>query len=221
MNKTTCCIFILLLNGCSVLDSQNIAPGYNQAYKAIKNAIVGYENEFITSELVQQIPYASSLIRIGRGPYGLMILESKDQTRGTWVSADGAYFVINKGKIIQTKGLLNNVSYLLTPHSFNKLDLLNIPENEVYKYYYSFDFPQLSNLEVTAKYSIKEKKKIKLLNQEKELTLIHEELKNNYIGWNVLNKYWVDEDSFVWKSEQHISPKLPAIMYEVTKKPSN
>ena len=53
-----------------------------------------------------------------------------------------------------------------------------------------------------------------------ELQLYTETKVNKYIGWNSENKYWVDEDFFVWKSVQNISPKIPKIIIEVTKKPS-
>jgi hypothetical protein len=40
------------------------------------------------------------------------------------------------------------------------------------------------------------------------------------VGWKGINKYWVDEDFFVWVSEQSLSPRLPYVYLEVTKKPS-
>ena len=53
---------------------------------AIKIAINGYQNTQITPELVKNIPYASSLVRVGNGPYGLMILESiKDNIQASYV----------------------------------------------------------------------------------------------------------------------------------------
>ena len=42
------------------------------------------------------------LLKIGKGPNGLMILESLNDDDYTWVSADGVYLVINNGKIIKT-----------------------------------------------------------------------------------------------------------------------
>ena len=38
--------------------------------------------------------------------------------------------------------------------------------------------------------------------------------------WKVINRYWIDSEGYIWKSEQNISPKLPIIRIEVTKKPS-
>jgi len=74
-------------------------------------------------------------------------------------------------------------------------------------------------VEVQRKY--KGLEKVDLLKGESELHLIEENIKNNFIGWNVTNKYWMDDNSFVWKSEQYISPKLPKFILEVTKKPAN
>ena len=43
---------------------------------------------------------------------------------------------------------------------------------------------------------------------------------NKYLGWKVKNRFWYDSEAFIWKSEQHLSPKLPLIQIEVTKKPA-
>ena len=214
-------LVLLLLSGCSHLNVNNIAPGYVQAYQAIKNAVKGYENTLITSELVNNIPYASSLIAIGKGPSGLMILESKQEGRSVWVTADGVYLVLKKGKIIETKGLPNNLTNMLLPSYFQKEGLQTINQKDTLTYYYSYDEPELTDLEVKASYQNMGLKKVSILEKDMELTLIHEKISNEYIGWNVLNKYWLDKKGFVWKSQQYISPLVPIIHYEITKKPSS
>ena len=214
-------LVLLLLSGCSHLNVNNIAPGYVQAYQAIKNAVKGYENTLITSELVNNIPYASSLIAIGIGPSGLMILESKQEGRSVWVTADGVYLVLKKGKIIETKGLPNNLTNMLLPSYFQKEGLQTINQKDTLTYYYSYDEPELTDLEVKASYQNMGLKKVSILEKDMELTLIHEKISNEYIGWNVLNKYWLDKKGFVWKSQQYISPLVPIIHYEITKKPSS
>ena len=213
-------ISILLLTGCSILESNKIAPGYVQAYKAITNAISGYENTAITRDLIDKIPYASALIRIGKGPYGLMILESIEDEKEIWVTADGIYFIIEKGRIIETKGLSNNLTFLLMPPALKKLKLNILREEGEFSYYYSYDNPYLVDLKVKAEYEIIGKETVKILNKSMELTLVQENLTNSFIRWKAVNKYWIDADNYVWKSEQTISPKLPSIYIEVTKKPS-
>jgi hypothetical protein len=64
------------------------------------------------------------------------------------------------------------------------------------------------------------KEEIKLLGRMQQLYLIEESFKNGYIGWKATNKFWVDDEMFVWKSKQSISPKLPEFYIEVTKKPA-
>ena len=106
-------IFITYLTaGCSTFDPTNIAPAYQNAFKAMKNSIFGYETNFISPELIREIPYASSIVKIGNGPKGLMILESKEKEITTWVSADNVYLQLRKGKIIKTNGLSNNITWV-------------------------------------------------------------------------------------------------------------
>ena len=87
-------LLTISLSTCSSINQDKVAPGYFQAFNAIKSALVGYENTNITRDIVDRIPYASSLISMGKGPYGLMILESKQNKKETWVTADGIYLVI-------------------------------------------------------------------------------------------------------------------------------
>lgn len=211
-------LFLVFLSSCSAIDSSRIAPGYSEAFKAMKNAIVGYEDTLITNELVRKIPYASSSMKIGKGPKGLIILESINSEQFTWVSADGVFLVTRNGRITRTAGLNNNLIDFNGPSK--KKYLSSEVDGTAFTYYFSYDFPYLRNLEVKAKIRNKGKVKVDLLGGEKLLTLIEEEIKNDYIGWSEVNKFWVDDDGYVWKSEQHISPKVPKIVLEVTKKPS-
>ena len=212
---------VYALSACANLDTKNIAPGYVEAYKALKNYYFGYENELITADLISRIPYASSTLQIGSGSLGLIILESADEDTFTWVSSDGIYLMLNKsGKVIRTKGLPNNLKGY-DAVSFDMKELLNSNKTSFsFTEYYSYDYPILNLLKVTTEYTVGKKESIKLLNQNKDLVLISEQIENKYLGWKENNKYWVDETGFVWKSIQNPSPKLPSFYIEVTKKPA-
>jgi len=215
---TLALILFCCTNSCSSLDTNRIAPGYVEAYKAAKNAIFGYESGLISRDLVNSIPYASLSLKIGKGPKGLLILESKRKNEEVWVSADEVYLVTKNGRIISTQGLINNLTSLILPSELTNLSQFD--KDIVYKYYYSYDFPTLNNLEVEVVLEDMGIKEVTILGEKKELTLIEEHIKNTYLGWSVQNSYWIDEDGFVWKSIQNVSPKLPPISFEVTKKPS-
>ncbi len=211
-------LFIIVLTSCAAIDTSRIAPGYSEAFKALKNVVVGYEDTLVTKDLVKNIPYASSSLKIGKGPKGLIILESINSDQLTWVSADGVFLVTKNGRVIRTAGLNNNLTEFNTP--FTKTSFLDQSDGMTYSYYFSYDFPYLRNLEVKAKINNRGEVKVDLLGGQRLLTLIEEEIRNDYIGWSAINKFWVDKEGFVWKSEQHISPKVPRLIIEVTKKPS-
>ena len=220
INKMKEILKLLILVSCivSCASLTNIAPGYIEAFKSIKVIYAGYEDT-ISKDTIEQIPYASALLKIGKGPKGLIILESKVNDTETWVSADNVFFNLKNGKIIATAGLPNNlvgISEISNPN-WNEIDLNN--DANVYSYY-SYDYPALNNLRLKV---IKKKvgeQKVDLLMGEKTLTLYEEEVSNEYLGWNFKNQYWVDKSGFIWKSKQYLSTKLPIIEIEVTKKPA-
>jgi len=210
---------LLFLYSCSLLDSSRIAPGYIEAIKTLKGYFAGYDNDSITPELVKGIPYASSILKIGKGAPGLIILESFRGTEETWVSSDGIYLVFEKGRIIGSRGFFNNlVSFKSTEVNFKRL--VSSGEPEYFVYYYSYDKPELINLKVLGERRFIRKEKVQLLGRVEQLNLIEESFSNDYIGWQETNKFWVDDEMFVRKSKQFISPKLPEFYVEVTKKPA-
>jgi len=209
---------LLLLYGCSIIDTKNIAPGYVKAFKTINSLLFGSNNNLITSELIDKIPYASSILKIGKGAPGLIILESLDGEKQTWVSADSVFIIMVDGRIIKTSGLINNLTRYASP--FRKNVPLSFYVNNDPISYYSYDLPLLIDLKVKSRIKMVGKEKVTLINQEKTLMLIEEYIENEYLGWKVTNKFWVDDNNFVWKSVQHISPKLPPFYIEVTKKPA-
>lgn len=197
------------------METGNIAPGYFQAYASIKNVLLGYEDE-IDPGLISKIPYASMTVRIGKGPLALLILESVNEDEYTWVSSDGVFLVFKQGRIVKTQGLPNNLHKLISSSTdFQEA----AASNTEYISYISFRNPELNNLKVSSKFRINELSKEKLTFGTKNLLHVTEKISSVKIGWEEENSFWVDENNFVWKSIQHISPRLPPIYIEVTKKP--
>ena len=218
IKNTYVLIFSLFVASCASIGS--VAPGYVEAFKTIKGLIVGYENELITPDLIKNIPFASSILKIGKGASGLIILERKEEEQETWVSSDGVYLVFKEGRIVKTSGFFNNLINFKSVET-NFASLMDTNESESLVYYYSYDDPELIDMRVQASRRFVAKEKVQLIDREEELNLIEEQIVNHYIGWEVTNKFWIDDDMFVWKSEQYISPKLPKFSIEVTKKPAS
>ena len=222
IKNTYVLIFSLFVASCASIGNSigSVAPAYVDAYKTIKGVIVGYENELITSDLIKNIPFASSTLKIGKSASGLIILESKEEELETWVSSDGVYLVFKEGRIVKTIGFFNNLINFKSVET-NFASLMDTNESESLVYYYSYDDPKLIDMRVLASRRFVAKEKVQLIDRKEELNLIEEQIVNDYIGWKVTNKFWIDDDMFVWKSEQYISPKLPKFSIEVTKKPAS
>ena len=134
MKRLIFIVLLIALCSCTTPNSNRIAPGYTEAFLTLKNAFFGYE-ESIDPEVISNIPYASMLVRIGRGPESLMILESIQEDRYTWVSADGVYLVLKEGRIIRSLGLSNNLHQIESVISSWE-DLLY--GGQIYTSYFSF-----------------------------------------------------------------------------------
>ena len=214
-------ILIQTLLACSSMNSERIAPSVGGAYETIKGALFGYADPIIDKEIINRIPYASALLKIGKGSSGLIILESVNFDSYIWVSKDNVYLKTRDGRIVQTEGLFNNLTNLTLPNqSFE--EVLNDPETATdYLSYYSYDQPYLLDLPVEVSIVNKGQQEIKILGEVKKLILIEESISNHEIRWSAKNLFWVDpKDHFVWKSIQHISPKLPSFTLQITKRPS-
>ena len=197
------------------MDKNRIAPGYVEAFNSLKLLVYG-DDSSIAPEVIKEIPYASMLVKIGNGPKALMILEKISDDEYTWVSADEIYLVTRNGRIIKTAGLPNNLKEIISPFNGWNSELFKINDFVSYK---TFTDPPLNNLEVVSNYFLNNPAEEDLLFGSKTLKLIEEEIYSGEVGWSETNKYWLDNDNFVWKSVQHISPRLPEIYIEITKKP--
>tara|TARA_B100001750_G_scaffold128210_1_gene101803 strand:+ start:361 stop:1056 length:696 start_codon:yes stop_codon:yes gene_type:complete len=227
-NKILLTIFtvsFIFLHGCSTTSSVisgNVGASFSKAYKAISSLISGYEDHPITRELVDQIPYASLRMKIGKGPAGLLILESKKGDEYTWVSADNVYIITKEGRIIRALGLTNNLTdvYSSEPSFKEILQTSDSLTGEKFRYV-SLDNPEAFNIRVKVSYKKIGPEDVSILDRTRQLILIEEKIENAYIKWRHINKYWVDQETgFVMQSFQVIAPNLPPILIQVTKKPS-
>lgn len=174
----------------------------------------------ISPETIENIPYASSLVNFKRSPKSLVILQSKQEDTYRWASSDGTVFFTKNGRLTGTMGLPNDL-YNIDRPEINFKEIINNTGLINYAAYYSFKKPSLNNLKVKVSIEVKGKVEINLFQQKKTLILVEERLLSKKINWKRTNRFWVDPvNFFVWKSEQHISPKLPMLTFEVTKRPA-
>ena len=179
--------------------------------------IFGYPDYPISREMVENIPYASLRIKIGKGPAGLMILQKIEGNTLSWISRDEVLIQTKNGRIVRTSKLNNDLSdyyYDTDPEFIEILEEKKIKSQRVI----SLTNPKASHIELQVTSSTKDKKEtIEILGNEYELIKISEKIHNRLIKWKFTNTYWVDSEGFVWKTIQQIAPNVPPIVIEVTK----
>ena len=219
MRKLLIFKIIIVLAGCSALPP-NVAGNFNQTFKAFSALIYGYEDYPINQALIDEIPYATLRMKIGKGPAGLLILESIDQDKYTWVSADNIYITTRGGRIIRAEGLNNNlVDFVSSEPSFKELMYGDYIQSQFRMI--SLDNPSVFNMKLKVSYKRVGFEEVIILDKKRELILIEETIENSYIRWKYNNKYWVDKNTgYVWQSIQEIAPDIPPIFIQITKKPS-
>ena len=207
-----------LLTACAQ-NLTSVSSTYSTVFNLLTESIFKDEDG-ISAEVIKNIPYASSLINFKKSPQSLIILESKQRDTYTWVSSDNKVFLTKGGRIVGTIGLTNDLFKITRPDiSFQQI--LNNQNQEPYFAYYSFKKPNFNNLKVKITHEVIGRKKIMILEKEKDVILIEERLESKKIYWKGTNRFWIDPQSFfVWKSQQNISPKLPLLNFEVQKKPA-
>ena len=130
----------ILLSSCS--RDLFISQSYTTAFKNLSESFFGNELS-ITKELVDSIPFASSIISF-KGSQSLIILESIKNNTNIWVSADRKIFYTKEGRVISTIGLPNNLYKIQMPNiSFQDISKKGYVE---YFAYYSFRNPKFDNL---------------------------------------------------------------------------
>ena len=112
---------------------------FNESFQVIKGAsnlwinsfnrvIFGYPDYPLTREMIEDIPYASLRIKIGKGPAGLMILQEKTDSQYSWVSKDSVLLKIKEGRIIRSSNLNND---LVDYYFDDNINFVNLTKNQV------------------------------------------------------------------------------------------
>ena len=148
-------------------------------------------------------------------------MDEKQAKNLTYVSADNVRIVLHNGKIIRTSGLDNNLVKIKEPKNSFENFLKSKKDEIIYYTYSSYDYPPLIDMKTKVTLKKLGTEEVEILDRKYYLVKFQETVENSYFDWKVTNFYWIDSaDYFVWRSQQSISPLLPIINYEVTKKPT-
>jgi hypothetical protein len=120
----------LMFSSCSSIGMKN--PGLGSDFilsniwvNSFSKIIYGYPDYPISRDMVENIPYASIRIKIGKGPAGLMILQEIDEDKLSWVSKDEVLIQTKNGRIIRTSNLNNDLTDYYYSNDINFEQIIN------------------------------------------------------------------------------------------------
>jgi hypothetical protein len=173
----------------------------------IKTSIVGVDLS-IDKGFYDSQEYSFMKINLGKSVVAIMVLSQVDDDLYTWISESNERIITQNGRIIETSGLAYDMK-ILTPNALNPIYerkdseiLLHLksPEAIVQQRYFATIFNQDTSYEH--------------LIEDAPLILYQETIHTDVLAWNIENKYWLNQNNLVLKSEQIVHPKMPPILLE-------
>ncbi len=199
INKGYFILFLfLLLQGC--------ATASGDIFPLVKNQIFGYPEPKITSNDISESKFSFMILKVGRGPYVRLILNSYKDETFEWISANNEKIYTYKGIIVKTLNFENDFE-IQNYDQFNP----SIKGNQ--SFVINFYNPKLIganiNINVSPSSLTKNNEIFGLTSEYKFEKAIES------IGWETKNSFWLDRDLIAVESQQYIHPFVPKIKYVI------
>lgn len=171
----------------------------------------------VTLEEAAAVPYASIGVRLGDSNQFLLVLATNEDSRQLWTSASRISILTRDGRIVRTGGLAHNLG------SLQSLRILS--ENGTTSVRWTADFPELSlyAIPIVCVRMPKGDEVISILGKDMRTRRVEEhcQAETDRAGWRFTNVFWQDpETGFIWKSVQHVNPKLNPLEIAVLRPPA-
>ena len=197
-------LLVIFFLGCS---SSSI---YRELLENLVNLISTPED--IRKEIIDDIPYDTMQVSIGRSENTLIVLEEIKGDNFKWTSSNSVKIYTRNGFIFRLTGLGNELENIelgknhpFETNIFGNIDFLNTTS------FYTFDNPKLFRLPIKSSFYFLKDEIIEILGSQVNTKVYKESVEENLINWNFDNFYWIDERGKLVKSIQHVSPKHPPI----------
>ena len=172
----------LVIASCAQFEESTFA----YATRSISSYIAGGELPQISPE-TSNFTFASKFVRLGRGPYAMVVLAYDKDGELEYVSNDGISLFFNKGILVRTIGFPNDFSRKFT----SDYSILNFSSESKYQKI-SLSNPFVAEMSVNVMLENKGIEIKEIYGKKTELLLVQETIHLLDIRRKILNKYWID-----------------------------
>jgi hypothetical protein len=195
------CPLLFGLHGCSDLSRSSV--------NALRLAVKGKPQVQPTAAEVAAKPYFQLQATSAEGS-AVLILGNVDGKRQAWYGNHGVVVFIERGRVVQTLGLGQNLDGVRLPADdplAHGLQTLVAPVSyrmtRDWSPGYRYGVPENATLIPAGR------EQIRILDQTHDVLRVDEQLSVPLLHYHATNHYWVDpRDGFIWKSEQQVAPGL-------------
>ncbi len=205
---------------CSVLGASlaSVACGKNLSVRTMDVAIDNFlGRDAFDPDYPDRLPYASMAVSLPNMKRGLVILSKVEGDELHWFTADRGVLVTRFGRVVRSVGFPGNLAKI----EFIDPDFLDpavaLRDGLVCRRRLDFSPGNYFGALLTAQIYLRGSEAIQIGKRQRALRLIEEHAVLAGLDWAFINRYWVDERRFVWRSEQHLVPASPVMQIEVMK----
>lgn len=199
------------LAGCSVFSGTDVNSIYDFSKRIILPQRVRLQDAAAT-------PYASLGLRVGRSSEIMLVLATDSNGERLWTSAARIAITTSAGRVIRTSGLGQDLGGLALQSRVSD-------DKGATTSHWLADLPDLNAYGVTVVCQSRPSgdETIKILGATIQTRRVDEDCRcgTNSFLWTFENVYWIDPtDGMVWRSIQHVNPKLDALEIEILRPPT-
>ncbi|MDA6067170.1 YjbF family lipoprotein [Idiomarina abyssalis] len=205
--------FVAMISGCTAVT--------DEVRETVEHAFSEPENAELSPEKIKTFPYTSLYVQWQGEPRILVVLGFVDKP-DDWhfITAEKETLVLRNGRVIRTQDLKRNL-LAISKLSEDPLKCIiteptNCQKNWQREYDYQLDGKSVSR-KVASKFYVKEKRVLELPFGKVEVTLVEEKGHYELTGQAFTNRFWVEEDGHVVKSQQQLfADRDPLTLTQVT-----
>lgn len=210
-----CLLFLLVIitYGCTAVT--------DEVRETFEYAFAEQQDAELSPEKIKRFPYTSLYAQWQGEPRVLVVLGFVDKP-DDWhfITAEKETLVLRLGRVIRTQDLNNNLLAISDLSQDPLQCLVTEPDNCQTTWQRQYDY-QLDNKkvsrQVTSQFYVRKKQTLELPFGKVSATLVEEEGRFELSGKTFINRFWVESDGHVVKSQQQIFPsKTPLTLTQVT-----
>lgn len=208
MQQLAIVMMCLLLQACSA-STQGLG-------QSLLNSIMGEDGVQLTDDEIQNMPYASQYITLNHGPQLFVALAYSENGQQQWVTNDRATLVTQHSRLVETLGLGDNLQMVSNLEGDPLARVQQIVDGASWTRQARWtEHGQVRSAVLRSTFHWGDDDVLVVGHDRTPVRLLEEAVESDAGRWH--NRFWVDEEGKIRKTEQYLGPDFYPITTIVLK----